>query len=76
VRALVFAPNGANRAVHKGLTSVEVDLREIQSVGIKGGFITKIIVIGLPGHVLKVRCWGAPSVARQIQDAAGRLRRG
>jgi hypothetical protein len=69
----VFAPNAANRAVHKDLAPVDVDLRHVQSVDIQGGMVTKIIALGLPGNVLKVRCFGAPTVAGQIRGAVAQL---
>jgi hypothetical protein len=70
--AISIAPNLMNRAVHHGLTSIELRLVDLESVEVLPGFVTKIIALRTPEHVVKIRCYGAPALAQQIRELAGR----
>lgn len=63
-----------NRAVHQGLSSIDLRLQDLESIEVLPGFVTKIIALGTPGHMVKVRCYGAPALAQLIRDLAGRAR--
>jgi hypothetical protein len=65
--AVSLAPNVLNRAVHQQLSSIEVPLAMVTSVEVLPGFVTKIIALGTPTHVVKLRCYGAPALADQIR---------
>ena len=67
--ALEFSPNSMNRNVTKGQLDVRVPLKEITSVTVAFGVVTKIIAIESPAVTFKVRCYGADKFAEQIKAA-------
>lgn len=68
---VAFSPNAMNRAVLSGAIDVDIPLVEIVQVEVLPGVVTKIVAIRTMGGVLKVRCYGAPSLAKAIEDARG-----
>jgi hypothetical protein len=67
---LTFAPNAANRAVHKQLPELSVDLNAIRSVTLLPGLVTKIILVETDDQSVRFRCYGAASVAGRLREAA------
>ncbi len=66
---LHFAANQLNRIVHSGTHEVDIDLREVMDVSLRQGWVTGIVVVGLPGAELWFRCLGAGTFRDQIADA-------
>jgi len=67
---LEFHPNGLNRLANRGTLDIEIDLRSVTGpVAVLPGVATKIIAVPVAGRVFKARCWGAQSMADQIQAA-------
>ena len=71
---LTFAPNAANRAVHQQLPEVTIELSAIRSVTVLPGRITKVIRVETDDRSIRLRCWGAASVAERVREAAPNLR--
>ena len=63
-----LTPNALNRTFHQQLSSIEIPLQLISSVEVLPGFVTKIIALGTPTHVVKLRCYGAPALADRIRS--------
>ena len=66
---LEFHPNAVNRAANTGTLDLEIDLRQIQSVELQPGVLTKIIAVRVGSQVVKARCFGAAGLADQIRTA-------
>ena len=66
---LEFHPNAVNRAANTGTLDLAVDLRQIDSVEVQPGVLTKIIAVRVGSQVLKARCFGAAGLADQIRAA-------
>jgi hypothetical protein len=67
--ALVFAANRLNREVQSGTLDLRIPLADISDVAVRWGFVTKIIVVTVPGGAAKFRCFGAQRFAEQIDRA-------
>lgn len=67
----VFLPNAVNRAVHKDLRPIAVDLKDVAFVTERFGIVTRIIDIKTTTGVLSIRALGASAFARQIRAQLG-----
>jgi hypothetical protein len=65
--AVTLAPNAVNRLMHQKLAAIELPLPMITSVEVEFGYVTKIIALGTPTHLVKLRCYGAPALADRIR---------
>ena len=66
---LAFEPNGMNRALHHGDSSLRVPLSEVRDVTREWGFISGIISIRTTRGTFKLRCWRARALADVIRQA-------
>ncbi|ONI67686.1 hypothetical protein BWI15_31815 [Kribbella sp. ALI-6-A] len=64
---VTLAPNALNRSIHEELNAIELPLAMITSVEVEFGWLTKIIALGTPTHVVKLRCFGAHKLAGRIR---------
>jgi hypothetical protein len=53
--------------VHQELNSIELPLAMIKSVEVEFGWLTTIIALGTPTHLVKLRCFGAHKLADRIR---------
>jgi hypothetical protein len=65
--AVSLTPNALNRSVHQDLDAIELPLAMITSVEVQFGWVTKIIALGTPTHLVKLRCFGAHKLADRIR---------
>jgi hypothetical protein len=68
---LRFKPNAVNKFIQEGEMELKIPLQAITDIMLEGGFLTKIIAVATPGAVVRLRCFGAAGLAKQIRDAAG-----
>lgn len=67
---LVFEPNALNRAVHRHLEPVAVDLKAVAAVTHRFGLVTSIVDVVTAGRTLSIRSHNARAFAEQIRAAA------
>ena len=67
--SLTFVPNSMNRAVHDGDLDLAVALRDVTSVAVKRGVVTRIITVAAGAATLVIRCYRADEFAEQIRAA-------
>ena len=67
---LVFEPNALNRAVHRKLEPVAVDLKAVAAVTHRFGLVTSIVDVVTAGRTLSMRSHNARAFAEQIRAAA------
>lgn len=74
---LTFTPNAMNRALHAVDAFRAVPLDRVVEVKDRFGIVTRIIDVSLDdGSLFTFRCFGAPALARKIDDAATAAREG
>lgn len=66
---ITFTPNSLNRALHDGELDLAVPLREVTSVAVDRGFVTRIITVAVGPDILTIRCDRADAFAEQIRAA-------
>lgn len=59
----------------QGMAMLELHLRDITGVELRGGRVSKSIGLRTARHVVHFRCLGAPAVAQQVAGALDRLRK-
>lgn len=69
---VLFTPNSMNKAVQSGTLTMDIPLKTVRGVNVKGGFVTKIIEIEVGAKVAKIRCFKAEALAVQIREVMGR----
>ena len=67
---LVFEPNALNRAVHRNLEPVAVDLKAVAAVTHRSGLVTSIVDIITAERTLSIRAYNARAFAEKIRAAA------
>jgi hypothetical protein len=68
----VFMPNDMNRALHKDLRTIAVDLKDIVAVTDRFGLVTRIIDIQTHTGVLSIRSPDARAFAHRLRAGLGR----
>jgi hypothetical protein len=63
-----FAPSSVNKALHENANSLSISMAEIKSVKRLFGFVSGIIVIETSEAIYKLRCFGAKTVAGEINE--------
>jgi hypothetical protein len=64
-----FQPNTVNRSLQSGSLDVVIDLRQVESVELLPGFVTKVVAVRTADRVFKARCFGAGKLVDQIRSA-------
>lgn len=68
-RALLFEPNALNRFIHENGDALQLnlDLKQIDSVTTRFGWLTGIIDITMGDAVISIRCFGSKAFATNIE---------
>lgn len=68
---LNFIPHRAGR----GMAMLDVNLREVTGVEASSRRFSRSLAIATPGHVIRIRCAGAPHLGAQVEERIEVLRR-
>jgi hypothetical protein len=69
---IVFVPNAMNRAVHRNLETVVVDLKDVTEVSERFGLVTRIVEIKTRASTFAIRAYDVRAFADQVRARLGR----
>lgn len=69
---IVFVPNAMNRAVHRNLETVVVDLKDVTEVSERFGLVTRVVEIKTRASTFAIRAYDVRAFADQVRARLGR----
>ena len=68
---LNYIPNRGGR----GMAMMDLNLRDITTIEVAGGRVSKVVGLRTPRHIVRIRCLGAPAFAQQVSELVEQAKR-